>query len=429
MVTAVFLGTLFALLLLGVPIAFTLILTAAVILTFLHAFSPELIVQSVIFGGYSFTLLAIPFFILSGELMSTGGISKRIVDFFDVVVGHVPGGLGYVTILASIVFAGLSGSAVADAAALGAILLPMMVDAGYDKAISVGLIISAALIAPIIPPSIPMILYGVAGEVSIGKLFLSGIVPGLIMGLALMIVWYFVTKKNGFKPSRENRASLKEIWAIFKQSIWALIMPLIIVGGIRFGIFTPTEAGVIAVVYAFLVSVFIYKELTLKDFYHTLVKSGKTVGQVLLVATAAMATAWAVTLAQVPQNIAMMMSGFLENKLLLMFIINVFLLVVGMVIDLTPAMLILTPILLPLIKQAGIDPVYYGLIMCLNLVIGLVTPPVGTVLYVGCGLSKLSMHEIVKAALPFILVEVVLIVLFILFPSIVIVPLKLITGA
>jgi tripartite ATP-independent transporter DctM subunit len=418
----VFLGALFGFLALGIPIAYTLVLVSISLLFAIDGFDPRLIAQSVVFGASSYTLLAIPFFILAGEIMGYGGISKRIVNFVACLIGHVRGGLGYVVIIASTIFAGLSGSAVADAAALGAILIPMMVQMGYDKGLSVALICASAMIAPIIPPSIPFILYGVAGQVSIGRLFMAGIAPGLILSAALILFWYFLARKNDFPVGK--RATMPEMIAAFKEAIFALFMPVIIVGGIRFGIFTPTEAGCIAIMYALFISVFIYKELSIKDVAHVLVSTAKTTGQVLLVAAAATSAAWVVTTANLPMEIAEALSGFADSKLGLLLIINVFLVFLGMVMDLTPAMLIFAPIFVPLIKQAGIDPVYFGVIMTLNLVLGLITPPIGTVLYVGCGVGNIQFGELVRKIWPLIIVELVVLLLLIVIPELILVPLN-----
>ncbi len=416
-----FLAALFGFLAIGVPIAHTLILVAVALLVAIDNFEPQLVAQSVIFGANSFTLLAIPFFILAGEIMSYGSISKRIVNFVATLIGHVRGGLGYVVIIASTIFAGLSGSAVADAAALGAILIPMMVQMGYDRALATALICASAMIAPIIPPSIPFILYGVAGQVSIGRLFMAGIVPGMILAAALILFWYFVSKRNNFPVGK--RASGPELLRALKDAIFALFMPVIIVGGIRMGVFTPTEAGCIAVMYALFISMFIYRELDIKGIAHVLIGTAKTTGMVLLVAATATSAAWVITTAGVPQAIANSLSGFAESPLKLILIINVFLVFLGMVMDLTPAMLIFTPIFVPLIKSVGIDPVYFGLVMTLNLVIGLITPPVGTVLYVGCGVANITLGELVKRIWPFIVVELIVLAFLIVFPAITLVPL------
>lgn len=418
----VFLATLFALLMVGVPIAFTLILVSATILFYMGNFDSQIIAQAVVFGANSFTLLAIPFFILAGEIMSQGGISQRIVNFVACLVGHVRGGLGYVVIIASTIFAGLSGSAVADAAALGAILIPMMVKMGYDKGTSVALVCASAMIAPIIPPSVPLILYGVSGQASIGRLFMAGIAPGLLIALVLMIFWYIMARRNKYPVGK--KASFNEIWIAFKKSIFALFMPIIIVGGIRFGIFTPTEAGCIAVVYALFISIVLYREMKLMDIWKVLIQTSKTTGQVLLVAATAMSTAWVVTTAGLPQQIVMALHDFVDTPKLLIFIIAIFLILLGMVMDSTPAILIFAPIFMPLIKAAGIDPVYFGIIMVLDLMIGLLTPPVGTVLFVGCGVGKLKIHELVKKIWPFIIVEYIVLFLLILFPELVIVPMQ-----
>lgn len=417
-----FLFSLFALLLVGVPIAFTLVLVSVALLIGVGNFEPQMVAQAVIFGANSFTLLAIPFFILAGEIMSYGGISKRIVAFVASLVGHVRGGLGYVVIIASTIFAGLSGSAVADAAALGAILIPMMVQMGYDRATSVALVCASAMIAPIIPPSVPLILFGVAGQTSIGRLFMAGIVPGLIIAVSLMIFWYFMAKRNNYPVGK--KASITEMFAAFKKSIFALFMPVIIVGGIRFGVFTPTEAGCIAVVYALFISIVIYREMSLKDIANVLIGTSKTTGQVLLVAATAMSTAWVVTTAGLPRQVVQALQDFAGEPILLVFIIAAFLIILGMVMDSTPAILIFAPIFMPLIKSAGIDPVYFGIIMVLDLMIGLLTPPVGTVLFVGCGVGNVTLNELVKKIWPFLVVEFTVLILFILIPEIVTIPMK-----
>ncbi|WP_261133482.1 TRAP transporter large permease [Bacillus sp. Marseille-Q3570] len=422
MALGVFLGSLFGALALGVPIAFSLLLSGIALMILLGMFDSQIIAQNLINGANNFALMAIPFFILAGELMNAGGISKRVVSFAMSLVGHIRGGLGYVAILASVLFAGLSGSAVADTAALGAILIPMMLSKGYDKARSTGLIASAGIIAPVIPPSIPMIIFGVVSGVSITRLFMGGIVPGIMMALGLAIVWTLISRRD--KTELPPRKSMKEVWKLTRQTSWALLLPIIIIGGIRGGIFTPTEASVVAVFYAIFVGFFVYRELKIADLYEVLVTSAKTTSVVMFVAAAAMVSAWLITVAQVPADMATMLGPLIERPMLLMLVITVLILAIGLVMDLTPAILIFTPVLIPVIKMAGIDPVYFGIVMVINLCIGLITPPVGTVLYVGCGISKISIVELAKGIWPFLLVHVIVLFLLILFPSLVMVPLE-----
>lgn len=414
-----FLLALFGFIFLGVPIAFSLIMTT-VVLMLLSAGSvaPAIISQSIVRGIDSFPLMAIPFFMLAGEIMNVGGISKRIVYFSNALVGHVTGGLGYVAVVASMLFAGVSGSAVADTSAIGSILLPIMDKEGYDKVKSTALVVSAGCIGPIIPPSIPMILFGVIGGVSIVKLFLGGIVPGILIGIGLMIIWYFHAKKHNYKSN--EKASLKSVMKSGREAFWALLLPLIILGGIIFGIYTPTEAAVIAVVYSFVISTFVYKEFKPHHWLDVLVSSGKTTAVVMLVCGAATAAGYLITTAQIPKLLSNTILAVANNNVfLVMLLINILLLAVGCVMDLTPALLILGPILLPIALSYGLDPVYFGVVMTVNLCIGLITPPVGTVLYVGCGLSKLSMAELTKPILGFVGVMVAVLLLITYIPDLV----------
>ncbi|MEH7224709.1 TRAP transporter large permease subunit [Bacillus sp. JJ1566] len=422
---AVFLGSLFGTLALGVPIAFALILCGVAIMFTLNMMDAQIVAQNLINGANNFSLMAIPFFVLAGELMNAGGISKRIVEFAMSLVGHIRGGLGYVAIIASILFAGLSGSAVADTAALGAISIPMMIARGYDVNRSTGLICASGIIAPVIPPSIPMIIFGVTAGVSITQLFMGGIVPGIMMGGGLIIAWTFIARKD--KSELPKRQTTKEILKSTIKAIWALFLPVIIIGGLRGGIFTPTEAAVVAAFYALFVGFFIYRELELKDLHNVLVAAAKTTAVVMFVAAAAMVSAWMITVADVPGQMAAALGGLIESPLMLLLLINLILLAIGLVMDLTPAILIFTPVFLPLVKMAGIDPVYFGIIMVINLCIGLITPPVGTVLYVGCGISKINIIELTKGIWPFVLVHIIVLILLILFPSIIMVPLDFLT--
>ena len=418
----VFLGSLFGSLTLGVPIAFALLASAVMLMFAMGTFDSQIVAQNLINGANNFSLMAIPFFVLAGELMNAGGISKRIVDFSMALVGHIRGGLGFVAIIASILFAGLSGSAVADTAALGAILIPMMIAKGYNVNTSTGIICASGIIAPVIPPSIPMILFGVTAGVSITDLFMGGIIPGIMMGVGLMIGWFFMSRKD--TSELPPRKSAKEILKAIQQASFALMLPVIIIGGLRGGVFTPTEAAVVAAFYALFVGLFIYRELKLEELYQVLIASAKTTSVVMFVAAAAMVSAWLITVANVPAEIAGYMGSLVSSPLLLMIVIMIFLLLIGLVMDLTPAILIFTPVLLPLVKMAGIDPVYFGIVMVINLCIGLITPPVGTVLYVGCGISKINLVDLTKGIWPFLVVHVIVLALLILFPEIITVPLE-----
>ncbi|SFF63854.1 TRAP transporter, DctM subunit [Planifilum fulgidum] len=421
----VFLAALFAALAAGVPVAFALMLCSVALMVSLNMLDSQIVAQNLINGANNFALMAIPFFILAGELMNRGGMSKRIVQFAMTLVGHVRGGLGYVVIIASVLFAGLSGSAVADTAALGAILIPMMVERGYDKKVPTAIVSSAGIIAPIIPPSIPMILFGVVSGVSITQLFMGGIVPGLLIAVGLMLVWFYMSRKE--TAELPPRKSVKEILTATKEAGWALLMPVIIIGGLRGGVFTPTEAGVIAVFYALFVGMFVYRNIGPRQLYDALIRSAKTTSVVMFVASAAIVSAWIITVANVPQGMTELLNPLIDRPLLLLLLINLLLLAVGMVMDLTPTILILTPVLMPIVKAAGIDPVYFGIIMVINLCIGLITPPVGTVLYVGCGISRISIGELVKGLWPFLMVEIAILLLLVFFPQIVTVPLEWLT--
>ncbi|MEK5325660.1 TRAP transporter large permease [Aeribacillus sp. FSL M8-0254] len=422
MAFVVFVSSLIGVMALGMPIAFALLVSGVALMFFLNIFDTQIIAQNLINGANSFPMMAIPFFILAGELMNAGGISNRIINFAMSLVGHIRGGLGYVAIMASVLFAGLSGSAVADTAALGAILIPMMVKAGYDRNRSAGLIAASGIIAPIIPPSIPMIIFGVTSGVSITKLFMGGIIPGLLIGLCLVVCWWLMVRKEQVEVF--PRKSAKEVLSATRQAIWALLLPAIIVGGLRGGIFTPTEAAVVAAFYALFVGLFVYRELKIQDLFKVLVAAAKTTSVVMFLVAAAMLSAWLITVANIPSIAADMLGPLIENKLLLLLAINALVLLVGTVMDLTPTVLILTPVLMPIIEKAGIDPVYFGVLFILTNCIGLLTPPVGTVLNVACGVGKIGMEDIMKGIWPFLLAETLVLLLLILFPSIVTVPLQ-----
>ncbi len=420
MTIAVFLISLLAAMALGVPIAYSLLLCGVALMLQLGTFDAQILAQNLIEGANNFPLLAVPFFMLAGEIMNVGGLSKRIVNLALALVGHWRGGLGYVVILAAVMMAALSGSAVADTAALAALLLPMMVAAGHDKAKAGGLIASAGIIAPVIPPSIGFVIFGVAANVSITKLFLAGIVPGLLMGVAIAIAWFLVAKKENVKPP--PKASAADRWAALRQSTWALVLPLIVLVGLKFGVFTPTEAAVVAAVYALFVATVIYGELKLRDLYGVFVNAAKTTAVIMFLVAAAMVSAWLITIANLPQELIALLQPLLDRPMLLMAVIMLIVMVVGTAMDMTPTILILTPVLMPLVKAAGIDPVYFGVLFIMNNAIGLVTPPVGTVLNVVAGVGKMRMDEVTRGVIPFMIAQFLVMFLMVLFPALVMVP-------
>jgi TRAP-type transport system large permease protein len=423
MTIAVFIGSLLAAMALGIPIAFSLLLCGVALMWHLNTFDAQILAQNIMEGANSFPLLAVPFFMLAGEVMNTGGLSRRIVNFALALVGHVRGGLGYVTIVAACILSALSGSAVADAAALTALLLPMMVKAGHDKARSGGLIAACGVIGPIIPPSIGFVIFGVAGNVSITKLFLAGIFPGLLLAAGLWATWWWLTRSERLEPPPRQSAS--EVWAALRDAGWALMLPLIILFGLRFGIFTPTEAAVVAAVFALFVAGFIYRELSFKQLYQVFEAAAKTTAVVMFLVAAAMVSAWLITVAQLPQQVVELLKPLLDRPMLLMLAMMVLVMVVGTAMDMTPTILILTPVLMPLVRAAGIDPVYFGVLFIINNSIGLVTPPVGTVLNVVAGVGRMKMDEVTRGVMPFMLVQFVIMFLLVLFPQLVMWPAQL----
>ena len=420
MTIAVFLGALLGAMALGVPIAYSLLLCGAALMWHMGSFDPQIMALNVIEGANSFPLLAVPFFMLAGEVMNTGGLSRRIVDFAMALVGHIRGGLGYVTIVAACLLSALSGSAVADAAALTALLLPMMVKAGHDKARSGGLIAACGVIGPIIPPSIGFVIFGVAANVSISKLFLAGIFPGIVLSAGLWFTWWWMTRRE--QLDTPPRRSVGEILTAMKSAGWALMLPVIILVGLRMGVFTPTEAAVVAAVYALFVSMVIYRELSFKQLYQVFEAAAATTAVIMFLVAAAMVSAWLITVANLPAQVIELLQPLLDKPTLLMIAIMVLCMIVGTAMDMTPTILILTPVLMPLVKAAGIDPVYFGVMFIINNSIGLVTPPVGTVLNVVAGVGRMRMDEVTLGVLPFMMVQFAVMFLMVLFPQIVMVP-------
>jgi tripartite ATP-independent transporter DctM subunit len=420
MTIAVFLGSLLAAMALGVPIAFSLLLCGSALMWHMDMFDAQILAQNVIEGSNSFPLLAVPFFMLAGEVMNTGGLSRRIVDFAMALVGHIRGGLGYVTIVAACLLSALSGSAVADAAALTALLLPMMVKAGHDKARSGGLIAACGVIGPIIPPSIGFVIFGVAANVSISKLFLAGIFPGIVLAAGLWATWWWCTRKEDLSPPA--RKTSVEVFAAMRSAGWALMLPLIILVGLRMGVFTPTEAAVVAAVYALFVAGVIYRELSWQQLFDVFRTAAKTTSVIMFLVAAAMVSAWLITVANLPAQVVSLLQPLLDHPKLLMAAIMVLCMVVGTAMDMTPTILILTPVLMPIVKAAGIDPVYFGVLFIINNSIGLITPPVGTVLNVVAGVGRMRMDDVTRGVLPFMAVQFIVMFLMVLFPAIVMVP-------
>ncbi|MDQ2081495.1 TRAP transporter large permease subunit [Xanthobacteraceae bacterium Astr-EGSB] len=422
MVLVLFLGGLAVLILAGVPVSFALLGSALLMMWWLDVLDPQILADAMYNGADSYPLMAIPFFILAGELMVAGGLTTRIVSLMTSMLGHIRGGLGYAAIVASVIMASLSGSAVADTAAIGSVLLPMMRNAGYDVPRSAGLIGTGGIIAPIIPPSIAFIVFGITANVSILDLFFAGIAPGLMMGITLMAIWAVLVRSDvtkvypwaGWKAIRESLFS----------GFWALLMPLIIIGGLKAAIFTPTEASATAVAYALFVGAVVYRELTVEKFLKACREAAFTSASVMFLVATASASAWLVTTSQVPLVLAGFLEPIIGSPRILVLVIVILVLIVGCVMDFTPNVLILTPVLMPVVRMAGIDPVYFGVVFILANCVGLLTPPVGVVLNVICGIGKIPMGVGAKGALPFILGMAFLLALFIAIPDLILVPFR-----
>lgn len=417
MVLQIFIISIFVLLLIGVPISFAILGTVGVLIvtTGLTQFA---IIPTYMFSGINnFALMAIPFFILSGDIMNEGKLSESLIGFCRKLLGHIRGGLGYAAVLACMMFACLSGAAVATVSAIGGIMLPMLIKDGYDAADSTAVVCTGACTGPIIPPSIPMVVYGVVSGVSVTKMFIGGIVPGLIAGILVMGSWYLMGRKKNYPV--EPRQSAREILRSAKKAVPAMMMPVIMMGGMLTGIFTPTEAGVIAVVYAFIIARFVNHSMPMKTLRKVMISSAKSSAVVLLVVGATNVLASVITVARIPQMIGAALTSLSSNPLVILCVINVILLVVGLFVDTIPAVTLMGPIFLPIITNLGIDPVAFGVILVFALVIGLVTPPVGSVLYIGCGISEIRLVDLLKSITPIVFLFIAELFLLTVFPQLI----------
>jgi tripartite ATP-independent transporter DctM subunit len=426
MTLTIFLGSLLLAMAIGIPISFALLVSGVALMWHLDLFDAQILAQNVIGGANNYPLLAVPFFLLAGEIMNAGGLSRRIVEFALALVGHIRGGLGYVTIVASILLSALSGSAVADAAALTALVLPMMVAAGHSKERAAGLIAASGVIAPILPPSVGLIIFGVTANVSISKLFMAGITPGLLIALSLWLTWWLLARQENVVPPA--RVSWRVLLATLLRCGWALMLPVIILIGLRMGVFTPTEAGVVAAVYALVVATLVYRELSWRQLFGILMTASKTTAVVMFLIAAAMVSAWLITVADLPGRVVSLLQPFLDSPILLMAVIMVLVMIVGTAMDMTPTILILTPVLMPVVKAAGIDPVYFGVMFIMNNAIGLITPPVGVVLNVVAGVARMSMDTVTRGMVPFMIAQFLIMFLMVLFPWLVTAPARLLSG-
>jgi TRAP-type transport system large permease protein len=417
MTIAVFIVSLLAAMALGMPIAYALLVCGVAMMIQMGMFDSQILVLNLLTGADNYVLMSVPFFMLAGEFMNVGGLSRRIVDLAMALVGHIHGGLGYACIIAAIILASLSGSAVADTAAVSALLVPMMRNAGYEMNRSSGLIAASGIIAPVIPPSIGLIVFGVTAQVSINKLFVAGIFPGLLMAVAVAGTWWMYSRRDAAAPLPRQTGA--DVLKAFGRGFWALVLPVIIVGGMKLGAFTPTEAAVVAAAYSMFIGLCVYREMTVAQIYPCLVRAAKTTSIVMFLAAAAFVSAWLITLADLPGEVARMLAPFQHDKILLMGMMMIIVFIVGTAMDFIPTILILTPVLVPICKQAGIDPVYFGILFVMNNAIGLITPPVGTVLNVVCGVAGIPMDKIMQGVWPFLVAETLVLALLVLFPSLV----------
>lgn len=414
--TPILFGVFAFLIILNVPVAVCLGLATIIAITLTGTVPIQVVAQKLFTATDSFPLMAIPFFMVAGSLMEKGGISRRLIRLANALVGSLPGGLALVTVLASMFFAAISGSSPATVAAIGSIMIPAMVRQGYSEDFATATQASAGYIGVIIPPSIPMITYGVVTGASIGGLFMAGFIPGILIGLSLMVVAFIISRKKGYVG--EKRSNPKEVAVAFKDAIWALLMPIIILGGIYMGVFTPTEAANVAVVYGFIVGLFVYKELKWSDIPGILRTSAVSMAMVMLIIATASGFGLLLTREMIPNKIASFFIGITDSTLMLLILINVLLLLVGTFMETNAAIIILAPIFFPVIIKMGVDPIHFGVMMIINLAIGMITPPLGVNLFVACGMTKLTIERVVRANWLYLLVSLVVLMLITYFPVI-----------
>jgi len=405
------------LLILGAPIAFCIGISSLIGLLSLEH-TPLLLLPHMMFQGVdSFALLAVPFFVFAGTLMNAGGITRRLVSFAQVLVGHIRGGLALVNVVASMFFAGITGAAVADTAAIGSVLIPAMNEEGYDLDYSAAITAASSTLGPIIPPSIPMIIYGVSAEQSIAALFLAGIIPGLLVGAALMAVALYGGSRKKQLPDHCAAERRKGFGRGFKDALLALFMPAIILGGILGGIFTPTEAAAVSVLYAFVIGRFVYRELTLKQLPALMLESVVVTAVIMFIIANAAIFGWLMAALEMPQKLVTALTGVFSSRWAILLMLNLFLLFVGTFMETTASLIILTPVLLPLASRIGVDPIHFGAIMVLNLVIGLTTPPLGVCLFISSGIAGISLERISRAIVPFVLAAIAVLLLVTYIPA------------
>jgi tripartite ATP-independent transporter DctM subunit len=409
--------SLIGLLLIGVPVGFSLLGSSLIAILLQDTIPLQTVPQRLALGLDSFPMLAIPLFILAGTLMEAGGITKRLIHLSEVLVGHIRGSLAHVSVVSNVFMSGVSGSGVADAAATGSALIPSMIKKGYGKGFAAAILGASATVGPIIPPSIPMIIYGSLAGVSIGKLFLGGAIPGLLMSCSLMIVSYFIAKKRGFE--KREKAGSKEVLKAFRDAFWALLMPLIIVGGIFTGLFTATESAVIAVIYSLIIGLFVHKDLKIKDLPKKILESVSMSSSIGLIIAASAPFAWVMAFAQGPSKVLALFQSISDSSIIAILLLMLILLILGCFLDGMAIIIITTPVIMPILAQFNIDPLHFGVILAINVMIGTITPPVGTLMYVAISIAKTSVIEFTKEVWPYLLVLVFLLLIFALLPQIV----------